>query len=465
MVYGEHTHNVTAAAMSHNNNYVASGDSHGTVRVWAFNHPEHVLKKELQLFPGAIEAIEWDHENKRICATANAGSMARVFQWDSGSSLAEITPHEKAVLAAAFRPVRPWRLALASEDAAVTFYTGPPFKNPTPIRDHASFVNSVKYHPDGSVFVTAGSDKKIYVYNGETGEKVGKMKPADKHEGSVFGVDFSPDGAKLVSCGGDRALKVWDCESKRAEATTPLGGDVNDQQVAVAWRATGIVSLSLRGDFNVFKDGDITAAPTVVSGGQGGITSMAFDESTSTLVTGWKDGSVVAYKAREAGGDEFEGRRLSAPGGGEKRHAGAVSCLAAADGLVASGGPDNVITLGDSTSGEYSGPTLAVGARARGVALINKGAASVVITNGAVRVYEGDAQKSEVTADWEPISLAVASDNQRIAVGGNDNKVRRLLCVASVPCVHPTRILDSRRCARLGRSSPRRIVIRQWESL
>jgi WD40 repeat protein len=46
-VYGEHRATVRVAKFSPTGNYVASGDSEGNIRVWAWNHPENILKNEV----------------------------------------------------------------------------------------------------------------------------------------------------------------------------------------------------------------------------------------------------------------------------------------------------------------------------------------------------------------------------------------------------------------------------------
>jgi len=53
---------------------------------------------------------------------------ARVFSWDSGNNLGEITMHSHPVISCSYRKVRPFRVATGSEDLSVNMYEGPPFK-------------------------------------------------------------------------------------------------------------------------------------------------------------------------------------------------------------------------------------------------------------------------------------------------------------------------------------------------
>lgn len=43
-------------------------DSHGNVRVWSYDNPEHPLKVEVHCFGLEVKDIRWDSESKRIIA-------------------------------------------------------------------------------------------------------------------------------------------------------------------------------------------------------------------------------------------------------------------------------------------------------------------------------------------------------------------------------------------------------------
>ena len=60
------------------------------------------------------------------------------------------------------------------------------------LQDHKNFVNVCRFSPDGSKYVTSGSDGKAFVYDGKTGELLGEMnEPAGKiHKGGVYGVSL-----------------------------------------------------------------------------------------------------------------------------------------------------------------------------------------------------------------------------------------------------------------------------------
>ena len=51
----------------------------------------------------------------------------------------------------------------------------------------------MRFSPDGSKFITVGSDKKGIIYEAKTGEKLGELSAEDGHQGSIYAVSWSPD--------------------------------------------------------------------------------------------------------------------------------------------------------------------------------------------------------------------------------------------------------------------------------
>jgi WD40 repeat protein len=203
LVYDGHgAATVKVAKFSPSGAYVASGDDAGRCRVWAFTNPEHPLKYELPSIGGPIEDLAWDGEGKRIAVVGGGQAKAKVFAWDTGSSLApEVVPHAKKNLCVDLKPTRPFKAVWGGEDFALSLYGGPPFKYERSLKEHSNFVNCVRYAPDGSKFVSVASDKQGLVYDGVTGELAGRLDPAAGHAGSVYHCAWAPDGLRLATSG------------------------------------------------------------------------------------------------------------------------------------------------------------------------------------------------------------------------------------------------------------------------
>ena len=164
--------------------------------------------------PPQVEDLAWDGEGKRIAAVGGGASKAKVFAWDTGSSLApEVIPHSKKNITVDFKSSRPFKVVWGGEDFNLSLYAGPPFKYERGLKEHSNFVNCVRYAPDGSKFVSVSSDKKGVVYDGTSGDPIGKLDPATMHTGSVYACAWSPDGSKVVTSSewGWEGGGAWSC--------------------------------------------------------------------------------------------------------------------------------------------------------------------------------------------------------------------------------------------------------------
>jgi WD40 repeat protein len=84
---------------------------------------------------------------------------------------------------------RPFRAATASDDGGIVFYhgerisslkarltfntinlLGAPYKPEKTIRKHSQFVQDVRFAPSGDLFASVGSDARIFLYDGKTGD-------------------------------------------------------------------------------------------------------------------------------------------------------------------------------------------------------------------------------------------------------------------------------------------------------
>ena len=122
-VYKGHNQPVTCAKFAPNGFWVASGDASGHVRVWAWDHPEHLLKgQELAVMACPVKDIDWDPDSKRIVAVGDGtNKQMKVFMWDTGNTVGEIAGHSKRARAAPPSPPPPMRAGWRGGAAPVHF--------------------------------------------------------------------------------------------------------------------------------------------------------------------------------------------------------------------------------------------------------------------------------------------------------------------------------------------------------
>lgn len=345
--FTKHTSTTTVAAFSPSGNYVASGDESGAVKIWdcsvygkenTFEQP--IIKSEFQILSGPIKSIAWDADNTRVIAVGQGkDQFGHCFTWDSGNSIGEIQGHSDTINAVDIKPQRPYRAATVSDDKALVFYTGPPFKFDKSLRgNHTNSIRAVKFSPDGKYLVSVGSDRAIVVYDGKTGTLVKTIENA--HDGGIFGVSWLTDSTGFVTCSADNTLKSWDAESLELTITyTVLSpSTVDTQQVGVVVTKDYVVSLSLNGNLNFFKF-DSTSPDKIVYGHQRALTAL--DVNKKTLITGGSDGSLLQWTIDGAKLDPI----AQLYGKPHEKHSNYVSSIVSSGDSVISAGWDDKLKL------------------------------------------------------------------------------------------------------------------------
>ncbi len=99
-----------------------------------------------------------------------------------------------------------------AEDNNILFHQGPPFKFEKTISVHTKFVNSVRYNKDGSLFASVGSDQKVFIFDGKTGDKVREIEQKDGHTGTIY--SLRSGGAPAVGS----PCAPWLCAHRGAPA-------------------------------------------------------------------------------------------------------------------------------------------------------------------------------------------------------------------------------------------------------
>ncbi|EJD38245.1 WD40 repeat-like protein [Auricularia subglabra TFB-10046 SS5] len=411
VAYSGHIQPTTVARLSPSGYYCASADAGGTVRVWDVAGAEQTLKGEYKVLSGKLRDVAWDGESKRIIAVGDGREkFGHAFMFDSGSSTGEIGGHAKAVNAVAIRAQRPYRAATAGDDALVVFHSGAPYKYTKTISTHTKFVQDVQYAPDGAAFVSVGSDYKIFLYDGTSGDVLGEVTDAP-HKGTIYAAAWNAQSTHFATASADGTVKVWDAKTRASTTAFSAGSGVNNQQVGLTWTSRGIVSVGMDGALNVWDERAPGDKPELVLvGPQKGVTAGAALPD-GTFLAGSYDGRITSF-------DASSGAASAVPGSG---HTGQVVGVAALpEGKAVSVGFDDCAREIRGAQG-FSPTTVALGGQPKALGALAD--VAFVATTAGLAVVK-DAQKVlSVKTEFTATSVAAAAGGV-VAVGGEDNKVR-----------------------------------------
>jgi WD repeat-containing protein 1 (actin-interacting protein 1) len=421
--YTQHTAQATVARFSPSGFYVASGDVSGSVRVWDAQGAENT-KGDYHIIAGRINDIAWDGDSQRIIAVGDGKErFGHCISWDSGNTVGEISGHSSQINCVSIRQQRPLRAATGSDDMSLCFFHGAPFKFNTSIRGkHDKFIYGTQFSPDGNSIVSVGSDRRIWLYDGKTGEAQ-KQIGEGEHKGSIFGVSWAKDSKKLVTCSGDQTVKVWDAEAGKCVQSWRQGEEgsvsVQDQQVGVTWpggRSDGLViSVDLEGNLNYFQE-DNNKPVKVVRGHQKAITAADGLSESKTLWTGSSEGRARSWDLSTGAARLVDG----------EMHSNYVSGMKASpqDGRVYSVGWDDTLRTIDASQQSFTGNATKTDGQPKSVAVAIVGGKpqTLVATINGITAY---ADGSEVGKQKTPSPPScIAASGETVAVGSDDKKVR-----------------------------------------
>nr|XP_020670340.1 WD repeat-containing protein 1 isoform X2 [Pogona vitticeps] len=310
-IYTEHAHQVVVAKYAPSGFYIASGDISGKLKIWDTTQKEHLLKYEYQPFAGKIKDIAWTEDSKRLAAVGEGREkFGAVFLWDTGSSVGEISGHNKVINSVDIKQTRPYRLATGSDDNCAAFFEGPPFKFKFTISGHSRFVNCVRFSPDGNRLATASADGQIFIYDGKTGEKIGALGGDKAHNGGIYAISWSPDGNRLLSASGDKTAKTWDVAANSVVNTFNMGSSVLDQQLGCLWQKHHLLTLSLSGYINYLDENNPNKPLRVIKGHSKSVHCLTVHKNgeKSYIYSGSHDGHINYWDSETGENDDFLGK-------------------------------------------------------------------------------------------------------------------------------------------------------------
>ena len=271
------------------------------------------------------------------------------------------------------------------------------------------------------MLVSVGSDKKIWLYDGKTGEPT-KQVGEGEHTGSIFGVAWAKDSRRFVTASADQTVKIWDAEAGKCVHTWRLGEEgkvsIPDQQVGVCWPRDGLViSVDLEGNLNYLSEGNPRPAK-VIRGHQKAVTAIGYTPDSKTLWTGSSEGRICAWNTAAGSAEKADG----------SAHSNYVSGLATSplDGRAYSVGWDDTIRTIDVSTKTFVATDKTSG-QPKGIAVSSSSGNKVVqwvVSAEHIDSYVDGKNQGSTPLRGQYAPTCIAAHGNILAVGAEDKTVR-----------------------------------------
>ncbi|TEB32235.1 WD repeat-containing protein 61 [Coprinellus micaceus] len=123
------------------------------------------------------------------------------------------------------------RVAMSSENGLVFLFDLESNSLTATLTPHAMSVRSIAWSPDSTLLLSASEDKRLVLHDVRSGSGSSVASFAG-HSSWVLSADISPDGRLGLSGSADKSIKVWDIGARAAVSTIQDTGEV----WSVSWR-------------------------------------------------------------------------------------------------------------------------------------------------------------------------------------------------------------------------------------
>lgn len=311
LIYTGHKFPTTAVEISPSGVFAASADESGCVKIWFLD--DGWAKFTHQVLESKILGIHWNEKSDRILVYGFGGKrgFARYVSWDTSNTMGEVIGMTKNVICGDITKSKPYYYLAASEDLSLRVYSG---NNPTKKyinTNHTKYICNAKFSPSGKKFAIGGLEKKLVIYETESGNLIKSYEKDDElsHKGGIIGIQWLTEDI-LATCSLDHTVKVWDLSKEINKTLYPINVNEiatseNHVQCGIAKANEFLISINLDGSLNLWsiksflETNDINSfseyPERTIHGHQNSISHVLYNYSQKKLYSSDVSGRIIIW--------------------------------------------------------------------------------------------------------------------------------------------------------------------------
>ena len=321
----------TSVAFHPQNNYLVTGGSDNTAKIWDVNTGELIYT--LSGHNGEVSAVAYSQDGEEI-VTGSQDSIGRLWRTGTGTEPITLSGHNTAVNSLAYNSSGT-RLASSSMDNIAIIWNPENGTILQTLNRHDGIVNDIAFAPNDDFLATASEDRIVRYFDVQTGEVIAVLR----HNNPVKTIAFSPDGSILATGDNASTVHLWDATNQAELQTFVVDAAIRDiayHPAEPVIAAATDTAVSLWNVSTLEKIGDIPLPA-------GPVNQIAFSHDGNTIAAASNDGTAKLWHY---------------PSGNEMRtligHNGAVLAVAfnPDDTLLATGGVNRTARIWDLATGD-----------------------------------------------------------------------------------------------------------------